>query len=76
MTKVYVLSIVETWEVDLATEVIEDVRARVRVFASEQRAIHAEEAAHMSKGMNRIASTGSARLVDVSTSIVQQEIIQ
>ena len=76
MTKVYVLSIVETWEVDLATEVIEDVRARVRVFASEQRAIHAEEAAHFRKGMNLIASTGFARLVDVSTSIVQQEIIQ
>lgn len=76
MNMVYVLSTVETWEVDRAGEVIEDVQTRIRVFASEQCAIHAEEAAHTRKGMNLIASTGFARLVDVSTSIVQQEIIQ
>lgn len=79
MTKVYVLSITETWEVCPAGQAevrTEHLQTRIRVFASEQRAIHAEEAAHMSKGMNRIHVTGFARLVDVSTSIVQQEIIQ
>ena len=86
MTKVYVLSITETWEVDkqinfprevdLSTEVVEDVRTRIRVFACEQRAIHAEEAAHTREGLTLVNLTGFARLVDVSTSIVQQEIIQ
>jgi len=71
ITKVYVLSIVETWEVDLATEVIEDVRTRVRVFASDHGAIReAERAAHLPD----ISATPRSRLVDVSTSIVQQEI--